>query len=718
MDSHKSPSRVSLFLSICTLFAVSAFAQAPLDGAGGAGKELNIVVAGDSTVWGGGLLDAGSVAGPVDDYVKSSLSKTVMPDAMRFKDASGSLVKPEIYKNPKQYKGASFSVSGKGSSVEFDFEGEQLYLCQTIRRTSAWASMEVFSDGELVGSFDNKNATLGKAAERFSGDGKRAAFDLERPFTYGHKATLDGRELKGGLNTGSYMTQPPFSYFPDFDYLIVRKYDSKKAIVHAILFRTPPPPGRSVEVSYSYGETLCHTKCTVGELADDSKIESVFGSDKVSFDPANPSYLSSGLDFRSVNKAAFFHCALKGPGKHRVAISLKDGVNPYFALNFATDRLRNVVNAGIGGWRADLFLNDSGKRGWKDILDICVPDVLFLALAPNDDWAEGRRLSGRALNYVSEASLKTMPSLELASAKCQDDGLFSVEMKSGLIDAISERSLTSKSLLGNKEIQAGHFVRVGNYSGDNRSVAVREIESFDPVSGVIAWKAPLKAGEILCLDKLDSLAGREFSVRTLSKFKANMKELAGDLKKANPAMKIVLVNLLNANYFSRDLWGYPEALGQVASSFEGVSVLDMAPLLQRELDAAVSEQGAVTLETLPGVSEYELPWKGHWQGFKALLDGSDVYGKLCYVRSGEYWAVPQDKSGKALDFKTDSYYRPFNRKDSMKLVFERGVPPAGTKIVVQRASFVWSGDFCHPNDKGCAIIGEACAKRLAETLGR
>lgn len=677
-------------------------------------EKLNIVVAGDSTSWGNGLLDDKSFVSVIDDFIKENLSSVLLPEKMIFKDG-----KPEIYKNVKQYKGQSYVIRGEGASVEFDIQGDELAVCQTVMRTDDWAEMAVFADGKLIGAFNNKNDTLGISEMSFTADGKKQTFDLDRCFTFSHVVKLDSVGLKGGLNTGSYMEKAPFSYFPGYDFLVIRKYNEKNEIVHALFFKDPPPAGSQIKVSFKYGQTITHTTCTVGETEKISEMESVYGNGNVSHDPAKPSFLSSGLDFRYINPKSFFVYKFPSVAERHIKIEIKNGVNPYFAINFAGSRSYNLMNAGIGGWTASLLLNDTGRRSWKNILEAYTPDILFMAFAPNDDWAEGKRFVSETLQNVSEENIKKMPSLFLASAKCEKDGSFTVTRKSAKIESITKNSLCASVLKGNKDIKEKFFVCLGDYTGDNRSLAVREIKSFDPEKGIIYWEKDLKPSEIICVDDIKELEGKAFSVRSLEKYKSNIRELVRNMKKAKPDMKIVLVNLPNANYFMRCLWGYKEALGQIAPEFEDVSVLDMAPILQSEQEKNINQENKkFVFETdSNGGTEYQLPWKGHNQGFKVQVDGQDVYGKDAVVVSGASYTALPDAHGAALNFiAEDSYSRPFAETREMTLRFLKNPPAAGKKIKVMASEKKWSHDFCHPGENGWKIIGGAYSDKIADLL--
>ncbi|MBN8215604.1 MAG: hypothetical protein J0L75_03140 [Spirochaetes bacterium] len=682
-------------------------------------RDLTIVMAGDSTTWGNGLLDENSFVAVLDHELKNRLARTVLPDGMRFFDAGGKPVTPGVFTNPLQYLGRSAVLEGLGASVEFDLEGDSLALCHTLRRGERWAELEVSADGARLGAFTNRNPTLGRGEASFVADGKSVLFDLDRCFTYGHAVTLDGRELRGGLNTGSYMSKPPFSYFPGYEYLVIRKYGSNGQVVHALFFPAPPPAGSRLEARYRFGRVVAHTASTVGGLEDESRLESPYGNSSVSFDPARPSFLSSGLDFRRIDAGAFFVHRFPGSAKRRIRVTIRGGQDPYLAVNFASSRFHQLVNAGIGGWTAPLFLNDTGRRSWKHALEGARPDVLFLALAPNDDWIEGKRFVERRLTGLTEAALRRLPSLDLSSAKLEADGTFTAVKKAGLIRALTPTTLDSSQLAGAQGILPGYFVRIGTVTGDRRFTAVREIESFDPASGRLAWKKPLAVSEFAGRRRLEDLAGEEFSVRSLSNYQENITKLVDLFRGASPGTKLVLMNLCYANAGLRDLWGYPEALARVAAARSGVSVFDTAPALMAAEDAAISgkrPENACELEAT-GASEYALPWTGYHQGFRVLVDGVDLYGKSAAIFGGWHYCVTPGKTGKDLEFTTSGYHRPGEVKDPMRLVFFHSPPPVGARLRIERADAQWSGDYCHPNSFGCEQVGRACAGKLLELLG-
>jgi hypothetical protein len=676
----------------------------------------NIVVCGSSTVWGKGLLDYSFVS-PVDAFIKNELSTTVPASKMTYKKNTN-IIKPKIFKNKKQYQDDGCLIEGKGSSVEFDIVGDELALCQTVKRTKNWAKMNVYANGKFIASFNNKNKTLGSAQSIFKGNGKKRNFELPRCFTYNHNVTINNKKVKGGLHIrGAYMKKDIFKYYPkDFEYVVIRKYSKGKKIkvIHSLIFKKTPPVNSVLKISYDYGQTICHTKCTVGE-SKDGKLESTFGAGRVAHDPAHPTRISTGLDYRYINPDAFFIHKFKSFAKRHIKIVIEGGENPYFIVDFATNRFHNLMNAGIGGWTASRLLKDRWLRNYKEACKAFKPDIFFIALGGNDDWGEKKRFCRRTIKNVTEAQLKNMPSLELHSAKFISDNNYTVVKNTGIIESITKKSLMSSHLKGEK-IKPGYFVRIGNYKGDNNSVAVRVIKTFDPETGEITWASPLEIKDIICVNKLKDLKGAEIAIRDLKFYGKNMRELIKRLRIINPKMAIILLNVYNTNFFTRQIWGYPELQKIIASENKNVYTVNAAKTLQDFQMNKVSGKLFIEFKADMNKKEYTLPWKGHWQGYKVWVNNKNVYGKDCYILSGCLWARNQKKKGKELEFVGD-YKRGAYKKRNQKLIFFRNAPKSG-KIRVEKADVLWSYDFAHPSRYGIQVIGSECGKIIKQILKR
>ena len=666
-------------------------------------EDLKVTVLGSSTVWGNGLLDEHSMAGVLDNLLRDRWSTSVYPKDMKFS------MTPVIVKNRKFFRGEAAKITGKGASVEFELTGDQLVVYQAIARTRDYAEIAVYADGKKIGTFDNRNPTLGHEEKSFDGNSKKRLFPLGRAFTYNHKVTVDGKPVKFKQYDLNYVTGPVNKRFPGFDGVIVRGRKSEN-VEHYLYFFTPPTG--KVAVSYDYGETIAYTACTVGgQSQDENKLESTYGLGRVPFDLANPTQFSSGLDFRYSNPRVAQVFKFPTAAKRRFRLEITGGANPYFMINFATVRNHQLMNAGIGGFTAYQFLVDKNRRQVGDALKTWVPDAAFIILGGNDDWREPQRLVSRAVKDLSLDEVKQLHSMELAEIIPQPDGKFTAVRKFGLIDQITPTSLRSKQLVG-AQVPAGSYLRIGNYYGDNESTAVRRVKTFDSQAGLVTWLEPLDPEKIVGIDKFDDLKGAEFTARTLADYKKNISGMIGRLRKANPNMKIVLLNTYTPNYFQREVWGYAEALTDVAAQYPGIIQADASPAVYAWLPTQFEGTKWHADLRSTGAASYDLPWKKHWQGFQVWVNGKNVYGKDCRVESGLFYSPELLKNGKWKVGRTG-----VTTRIPLKLVFTRNVPPAGTPIKVLLANDTWSNDYTHPSPAGCKIVGNVAFQALNQVMG-
>lgn len=667
-------------------------------------ENRQVTVFGSSTIWGSGLLGELSIVGEIDRFLREEWSTAVYPDAMRFVDAAGKRLEPVRRRNRKFFTGEVSELRGEGAFVEFELDGDELAVCQAIFRTPDYARIGVYADGQRIGGFGNRNPTLGESAAAFTGDGKTRAFPLGRPFTYDHRLTLDGRELKVKLYDLAWVAGEVAKRFPGYDALVVRIAPQGK-VEHFLFFFTPPAAGAKIDCAFRYGETIAYTDCTVGGQEREEELESCYGIGNVSFDPANPTSFSAGLDFRAGNPRAFFRHRFDVAARRTIRLVLEGGVNPYLAIDFAANRLHTIQNAGIGGFTAKRFLTDPYGRRLTDSLKRSVPDLAFIVLGGNDDWAERERLVSREVDGLSRAEVDALPSMQYASIAARGDGRFRAVKKSGLISGITPTTLTSPQLRGAK-VEPGCFLRIGDYCGDNNSTAVRVVTAFDPEAGSVAWREPLDPARIVGIEKVADLVGAEFTVRTLAEYSGNIEKMVKILREANPAVKIVLLNTYVPNYFMREVWGYAEALEAIAARHPGCVAADATPALNRWIANEITGNTAHEF-TSTGATEYELPWPGHCQGFEVLVDGKPRYGRGCQVASGWYYAPVERPDGSFQVGRTSKLARV-----PMRLLFTADPPPPGAAIRVIRADRLWSGDFAHPTAAGCQVIGQVAIEAI------
>ena len=686
-------------LSIMCLALLSALATA----AQTPEKDLKITVFGSSTVWGNGLLGERSMAGVIDNYLRNSLSSTVYPENMKFSS------KPVIVNNRKFYRGNAAKISGTGSSVEFDITGRKLVIWQAISRTKDYGVMTVYADGREIGTFDNKNNSIGSGKRVFKGNGKQKMFPLGRPCTYKHEITVGGKPQKFKHYDQPYVKGKIESFFPGYDGVIVRAKPKDKVEHFLCFFKAP---AEEVKVKFNYGDTIAYTGCTVGGIDnDENTLESTFGIGRIPYDLANPTQLSSGLDFRYSNLAASKVFEFDNSAKRHIRIVISGGENPYFMINFASNMRHEIMNAGIGGFTASYFLKHPNRLTVRDAMQQMVPDAAFIILGGNDDWAEKERLVERKITGLSAKEVETLHSMFYRTITPEKDGTYTAIRNAGIIDDITDISLTSKQLVGAKLVP-GNYLRIGSYYGENRSTAVRRVKTFDSKKGIVTWEKPLDAENIIGIEKISDLKGAEFTARTLDFYKSNITKMIKVLRQANPEMKIVLLNTYTPNYFCREVWAYGEALEDVAKNHSGVVATDSSPNVFEWIEKTqFAETKRVCPITSTGAAMYDIPKVGHWQGFQVLVNGKDVYGKDCRVESGSFYAPVKNRDNTWKTGRTSKWV-----KQNLKLVFTKNIPPAGTKIIVKLAHDTWSNDYAHPTPAGCVIIGETAYKALCEVM--
>ena len=711
---HQSDLKVANVEALNTVLLTEAMVQEAFAGTGASGstsdKSHNIVLSGSSITWGSGHLDA-SFVGHVDEFfVKNKIAATILDNSASVV-YSGYATK-ESFSNAIQYKSSGTKITGIGAKVEFDITGNEVAVCHTSLRTLDFARMKVKADGLVIGYFDNFNHSLegGKTAN-FVGNASDIKYLLASPMTYNHSITVGGVSLSGKLLTDTYgVNEVP----AEDDYIIIRQLDSNGEPTHAIWFKTAPANGAAIVVNYSVGQVLGHMLSTTGQISgDDSTNEGLYGSGSVSFDPANPSSTSSGMEFRSIDKDQYFIHKFATKATRKITIEIIEGNNPYFIFDHASTRFHNLMNAGIGGWALAHLINDDKVNDYQHLFKDFMPDIIINESSTNDDWSYPERKVSRTLAGVSLADLRMMPTLELGGVTYQSGSNdYEVIANTGLISAVSKYSITSPDIIGSTTA-VGDLLRIGNYHGDNKQVAVRTIDTVNLTTGKITFKQPLNAKLILNIATLTDLVGAEISVRDLTGYADKYRELITKCRAISPSVKIGITQPGLSNYHTRQLWGYENIHRQIASEFPNVFVVEITDWLHEFQKNNIS--GAIETSIVStGFSSYTLEEVGHWQGFKVFVDGVDVYGKDCYIQSGGGYVVDQAATGASNDFSGNNQ-KISNENLPMKLVFTKN-PPNGPVIKIQRADSVWSSDYAHTNPTGNVVYGQAYADALNREL--
>jgi len=673
-------------------------------------KSHNIVLSGSSITWGDGTLD-GAFVGYVDEFfIKNKIANTINNNSSDL--TYSGFIEKSAFNNAIQYKGSGTKITGVGAKVSFDLTSDEVAICHTALRTLDFGKMVVKADGIIIGSFDNYNHSLsGGKTENFIGDGNDIKFKLANPMTYNHSVTVGGVALSGVLLTTTYgVSAVPVEH----DYIIIRQLDGNGDPTHAIWFKVAPANGASIVVNYSVGQVLGHTQSTTGQITgNDSQNEGLYGDSSVSFDPANPSSTSSGMEFRSINKEQYFIHKFQSRASRTITIEITEGSNPYFILDHVSTRFHHLMNAGIGGWSIGNLLNNDQVNDYPHLFKEFTPDVIINESSTNDDWSYSARKVTRQITGVSLAELRLMPVLELNNVSYQPASSdYNVVSNTGIISAVDKYSITSLDIIGTT-VASGDLIRIGNYYGDNKQVVVREISSVDLATGKVNFLEPLNAKLILNIDSLLGLVGAEISVRDLTAYADRYRELINKIRVISPTTKIGITQPGLSNYFSRQLWGYENIHRKVASEFMNVFVVEVTDWLHEFQRNNISGSLEETIIS-SGFANYTLAETGHWQGFKVFVDGVDVYGKDCYIKSGGGYYVNQTTIGAANDF-SGNYQKISYEYLPMQLVFIKNVPN-GKTIKIQRADSTWSGDYAHTNSTGAVVYGQAYSDALSREL--
>lgn len=708
------------WLLILVLFTVSVQAEG----------VLRVAFTGSSITWGDGLLDD-SFVGEVDKYLRTQLASTIVAADMNYS------VEPIHISNPKFYGGKAIKITGIGNSVSFSLKSDSLSIVQGMERSQDNASIiELYVDGKLYDTFSNYNPNpVGSEVKEFTGDGNSVKFDLGRCYTYAHKVTVDGILQIGGLNTAGYGATFP----PGQDYLIIRKYVSdpqtnQVAVHHVLLFSRPPKSGAKIRLSYNYGENIGYTKTTVGELelGFDSKLESRYGDDNLDFAPSSTANISSGLDFRFTDERAIktwnfaevkerhFEFRIRGLDERAAAAG-----TPYFIINFATDRMHRIMNAGIGGWTAERLATDQGLRNIQELIKF-QPDIILFESGTNDDWSKGRFVCTRKVENLTEVEISVYPSLWLKSLEYHGEDNYSFETYELIISEATEHSIAIQPEgVDFGDLRPGDILIIGDYYGDDRTIQCRIIESWDAANCRAQFTEPLKAAEFLGMKELNELVGKKVRVKRIDDFIAWMQKCVEIMQALNPHVAIGIIDTGLCNFYTRTLLGYPEKLEEFCQENGLLHIKSYKELKKwqysqmRNITAYLGPSGS---NFASGKAEYHLvDYLGQdihqatgcslLRNWSVKVNGQEVYGTDCYIVGGQIMGLVGQKSGPELEF--DNWHFPRNYKFvPTKLVFFRNIPEAGSRIEIKCSSIKWSSDDTHPNRYGAEVYGKAIIESL------
>lgn len=700
-------------------------------------RAVRIAFAGDSITWVDGMLDDGFV-GEADVFIRETFADTIRHDEMHVTGQA------ETIRSRKFYGESAVRLTGAGSGASFEMFGDELTVVQAKERgNEAAALIDLYVDGKLHDTFSNRNdCPSGSETVRFIGDGATHTFDLGRPFTYAHRVSVDGAEVRGELNSRGYGAAFP----ADLDYRVLRQYmpgpDGKPAVRHVLRFREPVPAGAAIEAHFRFGTTIAYAGTTVGETEEGlgSPLESRYGEGGVAFDPARPVSVSSGLDFRATDERAirtwrFSHGARR---KFELRIRGFDPLGgcaserePYFVLNFATNRFHRLMNAGIGGWTANLFNHDQGLRSTAR-LAAWQPDLVFIGLGTNDDWEAGNGfVASRRIEGLKEEDVRRLPALFLRNCWYEGPDRYSVDTAELVVSAATANSVSiDGSGAEFDDVKSGDLVVIGDYCGDNRNVQSRVIRSWDPLTRFALFDEPLEPTAMT--PHAGDYAGQAIRIKRVDGYNAAMQIMIDTLRRECPKARIVLLETGLSNFCTRLLMGYPEAIRRLAD----VNGLERVELYQPLIDwqytqpcdirsyigpdeALVSTGGAVYPLLSAAGHDVHRDAGLQLRNWSVRVNGRERYGDGCRIEGGYAIAFRDDLPPDQMTIEAWNG-RPRNPKLAYRfipprLVFTRDVPAPGATIEVSVSSAKWSVDDAHLNLPGGKEIYN---RQVKETLRR
>ena len=689
-------------------------------------RVIRVSVAGSSITWGQGWLGEDSYVGDIERHLRTVLATTLHGTDFALTGTSATV------SNKLFYKGSALRLQAANSEASFDLTGDELSLCIARERGNAGAAMvEVYADGVLLDTFSTWNdapAASGLNAN-FVGDGTTRQFDLGQAFTYGHSVTVAGVAKVVQMNTGGYGAGFPGGV----DVLVIRKLVTVGGVPqvrHFLWFATAPVNGAAIAATFSAGESVTYVRGTIGQttLPLTGANESPYGDGNVAFDPANPANLSSGLGFRETDPRAVVSWSFATAAKRAFRVKIvgldpRATGTPQLYLNAATNRMHHIQNAGIGGWKASLLLNDTGLNNLAAVQRF-QPDVLLFESCTNDDWDTHLDRAWRSRSGLTDAQVRgDETSNWFHTVTYVGPNNYNVEDNRLLITAISETSVTFDGAAATFEVVPGDVVILGDFKGDNRRLACRVVKSWNAGTRVLTWARPLNPRELVHIGSLGELVGSTAMVKGAPTWVTNVEAVIEGVRAALPECVIAIGTSGIPNFYNRRLEGYRELAADIArrkgALFEDFYARTLTwqysqpATTQLYLDAsqgAVSTGAAAYTLYLSNGSKPTPLTDGNaqlYRGWSVKVDGVERINRGCHVEGGykSGWPVGTAQMSKANVGVVGDDYR---------LVFESGAPAAGAVVVVKRAAAKWANDDTHPAGSGIPVFGQAAIAALTQ----
>ena len=685
-------------------------------------NAIRLACMGSSITWGAGYVGESSYVGAIEDYLRNDVSTTILGEQL------GYAVR---LSEPMQYKGSVAYLEGKDSTTEFMLFGDEVSLALCKERGNEHAAIvELWVNDKLCERFStyNEEPFSEGVAKSWNADGSTRSWDLEVPFTFNHQVKRNGQVLTGGINSGGYGGSWPDGW----EYMIVRRTKEsgyEHEVTHWLTFKTNQTQGAVIECTFDHGETIKPMRSTVGNLGKSlgSGIESTYGDGNVAYDPANPVSLSSGLDFRYTDDRAIV--SAKFPTVQTLNVKLviigsdprvSNPLSPRLYLNFVTNKMHHIMNAGIGGFKASNFISSYASLKSHYKVSQWKPTHISMESCTNDDWGTNEYLCWMDKTLTQEQLANVDSLIWLQDIQKNPDGTYLVSdsrityQEIGPFHIILNHDTT---MIG--DIHPGDVVTFGRWKGDNRSMAVRLVKSWDAVSRRIEWGPELRVSDFGW--KMDSLSEIEtIQVRSLKQWGANVESVINMLRDANPNALLSLGTCGVPNMRTRRLEGYTD-YGKYLAKNLGVDFIDYYKVTREWSENTTADQQVYITanggETGDGSSEFPLYFsdgrevKNYWtmRGWSVVVNGIERYLDGCYVIGGARrgWSDPNS------DLTMNNYTWVY---DQFKVVFTKDVPPAGAQILVKKTAETWSNDDCHPSATGYSLFGQAFTEYLRKVI--
>lgn len=661
-------------------------------------KPYRVSIAGSSITWGGGYLGEQSYVGIVEQILRNQYAKTL----------HASMIAPNAttLTGNDFYQGSAKRVNGLNTEVSFNLDGDELSLSIARERENAGACLvELYVDNVLYDTFDTYTKPSVSRTENFTGNGSTIKFNLDGCFTYDHAVTVEGVAKVGKLAAGNSIPSSD-------DYMVIRRYDSvNNRVVHALWFKEAPTG--AIVVNYKQGENIRHLRGTIDRVGAgyNTALEYSYADGSTSYDPANPTAISSGFGFRESDARSVKTWKFSESKSRSFKLKIKSlhssatGSTPYFDLNFVTNRMHHIQNAGIGGWSAFEFLNTTTKLNNVSEIINFNPDIVLIESCTNDDWSTGLFKAHVVKTGVTNAEILNAATANYFTAISGASDSKTVNDVRIQMTAITSNTITLSANVVDTNIAVGDAVVIGDYGSNHKRVAVRMVKAYNNATKTITLNRSISVDDFYQANTLNDLLSEFVLIYNAPTWIDQVKQLADVIWSALPDCKLNIATAGVPNYYLRRLFGYRE-LAQKAAKDKSLGFVDYYnSSFDFQYSQLVSTHQTITSS---GASEYALISGGAYTfpNPKVFVNGVEHKKFRIYGGLSKHWAAGVTDPTLA---------NTSNITKAFKLIFDADVPTSEATIVVQKSGTAWAADYCHPTGpQGFFVLGQAAAKVLKD----